>query len=127
MEEMIDVLNAKTGEKTGEIISKKEAHKRGVWHGSIHVLIVNQEKTKTLLQKRSAEKDLYPNMWDISVGGHISAGEDDLTSATRELKEELSIDASKIKIERKGRIIENLTNNGVISNEYVSVLLSTPT
>lgn len=52
MEEMIDVLNENTGEKTGEIISKNEAHRTGKWHGSIHVLIVNNERSKTLLQRR---------------------------------------------------------------------------
>lgn len=50
MEEMIDVLDGFTGEKTGEVISKNEAHRTGIWHGSIHVLIVNNDKSKTLLQ-----------------------------------------------------------------------------
>jgi len=59
--ELIDVLDEKTGEKTGETISKDEAHKIGKWHGSIHILIVNNNKDKTLLQKRCAEKKLYPN------------------------------------------------------------------
>lgn len=83
MEEMIDVLDEKTGELVGEIISKNEAHRIGKWHGSIHILIVNKDKTKTLLQKRCAQKKLYPNMWDIAVGGHISAGETALISAKR--------------------------------------------
>ena len=41
MDEMIDILNEYTGEKTGEVISKNEAHRKGIWHGSIHVIIVN--------------------------------------------------------------------------------------
>ena len=123
MEEMIDVLNEFTGEKTGEVISKNEAHRTGIWHGSIHILIVNNDKTKTLLQKRCAEKKLYPNTWDIAVGGHISAGEDDITSAKRELEEELGLNPEKIKIEKVDRITEKLNNNGVISNEYVSIFI----
>lgn len=124
MEEMIDVLDEQTGAKTDEIISKREAHQKGIWHGSIHVLIVNKDKTKTLLQKRSPEKDLYPNMWDIAVGGHISAGEDDWISARRELEEELSINIDEIEISRVDRITEKFINNGVISNEYVSVFVA---
>ncbi|MDE5630918.1 MAG: NUDIX domain-containing protein [Bacilli bacterium] len=124
MEEMIDVLNASTGEKTGEVISKREAHAKGIWHSSIHVLIVSKDKRKTLLQKRAPGKDLYPNMWDIAVGGHISAGEDDFTSARRELLEELSINIDDIKVERVNRIIECFNNNGVNSNEYVSVFIA---
>ena len=123
MDEMIDVLDEYTGEKTGEIISKNEAHRTGIWHGSIHVLIVNNDKSKTLLQKRCAEKKLYPNTWDIAVGGHISAGEDDITSAKRELEEELGLNSEELKIEKVDKITEKLTNNGVISNEYVSIFI----
>ena len=123
MDEMIDVLDEYTGEKTGEVISKNEAHNKGIWHGSIHVLIVNNDKSKTLLQKRCAEKKLYPNTWDIAVGGHISAGEDDITSAKRELEEELGLNPEELKIEKVDRITEKLVNNGVISNEYVSIFI----
>ena len=123
MDEMIDVLDEHSGEKTGEVISKNEAHSKGIWHGSIHVLIVNNDKSKTLLQKRCAEKKLYPNTWDIAVGGHISAGEDDITSAKRELEEELGLNPEELKIEKVDRITEKLVNNGVISNEYVSIFI----
>lgn len=123
MEEMVDVLDEYTGEKTGDVISKNEAHKKGIWHGSIHILIINNDKTKTLLQKRCADKKLYPNTWDIAVGGHITAGEDDITSAKRELMEELGLNSEKLKLEKIDRITEKLNNNGVISNEYVSVFV----
>ena len=123
MDEMIDVLDEYTGEKTGEVISKNEAHSKGIWHGSIHVLIVNNDKSKALFQKRCAEKELYPNTWDIAVGGHISAGEDDITSAKRELEEELGLNPEELKIEKIDRITEKLNNNGVISNEYVSIFI----
>ena len=83
MDEIIDILDEITGQKTGKTISKNEAHRTGQWHGSIHVLIVDNKKEKTLLQKRCASKKLYPNTWDIAVGGHISAGEAALFSAKR--------------------------------------------
>lgn len=121
--ELIDVLDEKTGEKTGEIISKDEAHKIGKWHGSIHILIVNNNKDKTLLQKRCAEKKLYPNTWDIAVGGHISSGEDAITTAKRELEEELGIKANSVELELVDKITEKLVDNGVISNEYVSIFV----
>lgn len=123
MDEMIDLLNEETGELTGETISKSEAHKSGKWHGSIHILIVSKDKTKTLLQKRCALKKLYPNMWDIAVGGHISAGETPLSSAQRELEEELGLNPNDFEIKEVDRIKEQLTNNGVISNEFVTIYL----
>lgn len=123
MEEIIDVLDEKTGNLTGEVISRNEAHEIGKWHGAIHILIINRDKTKTLLQKRCAQKKLYPNMWDIAVGGHISAGENSLTSAQRELQEELGLDFNDFDMEKIGIIKEQLNNNGLINNEYVTVYL----
>lgn len=123
MDEIIDILDEMTGEKTGETISKKEAHKTGIWHGAIHILIIDRGHNKTLLQKRCAQKQLYPNTWDIAVGGHISAGESDLTSAERELEEELGLNPSDYEIKFVEKVQEKLNNNGVISNEYVSIFV----
>ena len=123
MDEMIDVLDEYTGEKTGAVISKNKACRMGIWHGSIHLLIVNNDKTKTLLQKRCAKKKLYPNTWDIAVGGHISTGEDAITSVKRELEEELGLNPEKFIIEKADRVKEKLVNNGVICNEYVSIFI----
>lgn len=87
--ELIDVLD-ENGIKTGDILPRDEVHKRGLWHRIIVVAIVN-EKNEILIQQRSADKDKNPNMWDISVTGHLSAGEDSLMAATREISEEVSV------------------------------------
>jgi isopentenyldiphosphate isomerase len=89
MEEFIDVLD-ENGIKTGEILPRSEIHKRGLWHRAIVVAIVN-EKNEVLLQQRSFNKEKNPGMWDISVAGHISAGQDALSAATREINEEVSV------------------------------------
>lgn len=47
MEEMIDVLD-ENGVKTGEIVTRKEVHKRGLWHRAIVVAIIN-EKNEILI------------------------------------------------------------------------------
>lgn len=86
---MIDVLN-EDGIKTGEILTRNEVHKKGLWHRCIVVAIIN-EKNEILLQQRSADKEKNANMWDISVAGHISSGQDSLMSATREINEEVSV------------------------------------
>jgi isopentenyldiphosphate isomerase len=44
---------------------------------------------------RAKEKDLYPDMWDVSAAGHVSAGEDPITSALREVKEEIGLKLKK--------------------------------
>ena len=88
-EELLDVLDS-NGIKTGEILPRKEVHKKGLWHRIIVVAIVN-EKNEVLIQQRSENKDKNPGMWDISVTGHLSAGQDSLTAATREISEEVSV------------------------------------
>lgn len=87
-EELLDVLDS-NGIKTGEILPRKEVHKKGLWHRIIVVAIVNENEV--LIQQRSENKDKNPGMWDISVTGHLSAGQDSLTAATREISEEVSV------------------------------------
>ncbi len=88
-EELIDVLD-ENGVKLGKVLTRREVHRGGLWHRAIVVAVVN-DKNQILLQKRSATKDKNPNMWDISVAGHISAGQDALSAAAREINEEVSI------------------------------------
>ena len=88
-DELIDVLD-ENGVKTGEILSRKEIHKQGLWHRSIVVAIIN-ENNEILLQQRSANKEKNANMWDISVAGHLSSGQDSLSAAAREINEEVSV------------------------------------
>lgn len=88
-EEMLDVLD-ENGIKTGEVLSRKEVHKRGLWHRIVVVAILN-EKNEVLIQQRSDNKDKNPGMWDISVTGHLSSGQDSLMAATREISEEVSV------------------------------------
>lgn len=88
-EELIDVLN-ENGVKTGEVLLRKEIHNRGLWHRAIVVAIINGQN-EILLQQRSSDKEKNANMWDISVAGHISAGQDSLSAAAREINEEVSV------------------------------------
>lgn len=87
--ELIDVLD-ENGIKTGEILPREEIHKRGLWHRSIVVAILN-ENNEILIQQRSLNKEKNAGMWDISVAGHISTAQDALSAAAREINEEVSI------------------------------------
>lgn len=44
-----------------------------------------------MLQQRSATKEKNSNMWDISVAGHLSSGQDSLSAAAREINEEVCV------------------------------------
>ena len=90
--EYFDVLD-ENGNKTGETKLREEVHKNGIWHKAVHIWIIN-DKGEILLQKRSPNKDSWANMWDISSAGHLTAGDDIVEGAIRELEEELGIKAS---------------------------------
>ncbi|MCP4252725.1 MAG: NUDIX domain-containing protein, partial [Candidatus Scalindua sp.] len=93
MDELIDLVN-EDGSKTGKTCLKSLAHKNGFMHSSVHIWIFDVEKN-VLIQKRAIDKDCFPNLWDVSVAGHISAGETPIISALREIHEEIGLKVSK--------------------------------
>lgn len=90
MEEYFDVLD-ENGEFTNKVESRSKCHKEGLWHKAVALFIINS-KNQVLLQKRSANKRMWPNLWDITAGGHVLAGEFGFQSIIREIKEEIGID-----------------------------------
>ena len=93
MEEFIDIVDDK-GEPTGERKLKSAIHRDGDRHKVVHVWIMNPHAA-LLLQRRSPAKENYPNLWDISYAGHISAGETSRDAAIREGQEELGLAVTK--------------------------------
>lgn len=90
--EIFDVLN-EYGEFTGKTATREECHKKGYWHRAVYAFIIDKNGN-VLLQKRSASKKLWPNMWDVTVGGHVDRGEFGRQALIREVKEELGIQIS---------------------------------
>jgi isopentenyldiphosphate isomerase len=90
--ERFDVLDH-TGRKTGALIDRDEAHASRVWHGAFHCLMVygREGRGYALFQRRSDEKKIAAGKFDVSVGGHYSAGEDARSAGPREISEELGL------------------------------------
>ncbi len=86
-DELIAILS-ETGTPTGEILLKSEAHRLGLYHASVHIWIYTPDG-EVLVQQRAADKDTFPNLWDISVAGHIAADETPIDAALREIEEEI--------------------------------------
>lgn len=59
-------------------------------HPVIHLHVFNNEG-KLFMQKRSATKDIQPDKWDSSVGGHIDLNETPQQAALREAQEEIGL------------------------------------
>lgn len=90
MQEIFDVLN-EWGEFTGKTATREECHKQGLWHRAVYAFVIN-DKVEVLLQKRSKNKKLWPDKWDVTAGGHVDSGEFGRQALIREVKEELGID-----------------------------------
>ena len=75
---------------TGKVKIKGEKCDMGENKLVVHICIFNSQG-QLLIQHRQHNKKLYPDLWDLSVGGHTMAGESSRQSAERELKEELGI------------------------------------
>lgn len=121
--EKIDILD-ETGISAGVIKTKDEVHKLGLWHKAVHVWLVNN-RNEILLQLRSSSKLSHPNQWDVSIAGHVSAGEDSLTSAIREATEEVGITLQKADFTFLGTVVQkSVQNNGTyINNEFNDMYL----
>lgn len=68
-------------------------HRDGDWHQVFHCWVVGQDENGqvfVILQRRSADKDIYPDKLDISAAGHLEAGET-VGEGVRELEEELGL------------------------------------
>ena len=113
--EYLDICDSE-GNLIGERKLKKEVHEQGLWHRSVHVWIVNSKK-EVLIQKRSPLKDNHPNEWDISSAGHVSAGEDDITSAIRETEEEIGLKFNPEDFILIGIVKQMSKREGYINNE----------
>lgn len=93
--ELVKVLD-KNGQETGQILDKDIVHQNGLWHREVIVWIFNS-KGQTLIQKRSSNKKTAPNKWALCAG-HIPSNEDSITSAQRELFEEVGLKKNKNEI-----------------------------
>ncbi|MBR1948784.1 MAG: NUDIX domain-containing protein [Alphaproteobacteria bacterium] len=87
-DEMIDIYDSEMN-MLG-IALKSQAHKEGLWHKVFRCWIISEDGN-IWLQLRGADKDLYPNLLDISCGGHLQVGETAKLGGLREMEEELGL------------------------------------
>lgn len=122
MDELIDILSS-TGEFTGKTALKSEAHRKGLYHQTVHVWFYTGDN-KVLLQKRASVKKVFPNLWDVSVAGHIEAGEKIETAAIREVNEEIGITISESDLQKIGLRKDKIVHpNGILDYEFKHIYI----
>ena len=121
--ENFDILN-EDGEPLGIVKSRDETHRKGLWHKTVHIWILNS-KDELLIQKRASSKESHPDLWDISCAGHIEAGTTPEEAAQRECREELGIDvdAGDFTCIFTVRQQYRLNKNTFLDNEFCNVFL----
>ena len=87
MSELWDILD-ENGNKTGRIHERGKPMNKGEYHLEVYVWIEN-DKGEYLISQRSSNKS-FPNLWE-STGGNAVTGDDSLTTALKEAKEELGV------------------------------------
>eukprot|EP00929_Paragymnodinium_shiwhaense_P119567 TRINITY_DN9146_c0_g1_i1.p1 TRINITY_DN9146_c0_g1~~TRINITY_DN9146_c0_g1_i1.p1 ORF type:complete len:330 (-),score=52.52 TRINITY_DN9146_c0_g1_i1:175-1095(-) len=91
----LGLVDAASLQYAGVAKKRGEVHRDGDWHRSIHIWVLWKKNEASglelLVQQRAATKDTHPNFWDVSVAGHLTAGDRSLPTALREAEEELGL------------------------------------
>jgi isopentenyldiphosphate isomerase len=74
-----------------------EVGTKGLLHSASHVWVWRQAAggPEILLQRRADTMPTFPGVYDISAAGHIDLGEDAVSTAVRETKEEIGLDITE--------------------------------
>lgn len=74
----------------GRTVERRGKNGPGEYRIVIHVCIFNR-RGQLLIQQRASQKAIWPELWDVSVGGGVKAGETSRHAAERETLEELGL------------------------------------
>ena len=88
----------------------------GCYHLVVHVWIRNS-KGEYLISQRSADRPMHPLKWEC-VGGSVLKGEDSLSGALRETKEEVGLSLSR----DKGKLVRSTVRKMINGAKFSDIL-----
>ncbi len=123
MNEYIDIVDI-NGTPTGQTELKSIIHQKGYYHNTAHVWFYTKS-CEILLAQRAKEKTICPLLWDVSVAGHIDAGETAIQAAVRETREEigLALNENELHFIDVFKCFQNY-NNRMIDNEFHNTFIA---
>lgn len=96
--ELVDVVDVE--DRVVGVATRHEMRANRLRHRAVFVAVLSTPSTeglsRVLLHRRAAHKDIWPDRWDIAVGGVVASGEEYDRAAARELSEEIGIAAARI-------------------------------
>ena len=113
--ELWDLYNEQR-EMTGRDHIRGKEIPQGFYHLVVHIWIRNS-KGEYLISQRSANRPAYPLMWEC-VGGSVTKGEDSLTGALRETKEEVGLTLSP----ENGKLVNSVVGRVVNGVKFTDIL-----
>lgn len=121
--ELFDLCD-RNGRLLGSTKLRTLVHRDGDWHRSFHCWVVSPSASgppQVVLQLRSPEKETWAGLWDVSVGGHYSAGEG-VEGGLREIHEELGLTVALDELIYVGKRREEVVYpNGLIDREVQDI------
>jgi isopentenyldiphosphate isomerase len=117
-DELFDILNER-GEPTGVTKPRWQVHRDGDWHGAFHLWLCGVDDARApfvVFQRRSLTKDSWPGYLDVTVGGHLRAGET-LEETAREAEEEIGLSVTIADLVPIGRHFDTEPRDGLIERE----------
>jgi 8-oxo-dGTP pyrophosphatase MutT (NUDIX family) len=79
------------------VVQRSVAYRDGLWHASTAVLVRSGNGEWVYLHRRSAEKMIFPGLYDCWAGGVLGPGENPGEAAERELAEELGVVGAQLR------------------------------
>ena len=113
--ELWDLYNARR-ERAGRDHIRGEDIPQGFYHLVVHIWIRNR-KGEYLISQRSADRPAYPLLWEC-VGGSVLKGEDSLTGALRETREEVGLALSP----ENGRLVDSVVGRVIDGVPFSDIL-----
>lgn len=124
MEEMLTWFNEEW-QPMGSL-PRSQVHQQELIHEVVHVWLVSREESGwwVWFQQRSFQKKGYPGLFDVAVGGHISAGEAPLPAALREMEEEIGLVLPEGALSPVGSRLDEELLHGKRNREIVRIYLA---
>ena len=113
--ELWDLYNARR-ELAGRDHIRGEEIPQGYYHLVVHTWIRNH-KGEYLISQRSADRPAYPLMWEC-IGGSVIKGEDSLTGALRETREEVGLTLSP----EDGKLVYSVIGREINGVRFTDIL-----